>query len=67
MTQSYRKNIAQTILAKTIYDTGFWIHPENPQKRLIQAVALIVRDGGVVVYTLKAVDVILHVPGRETE
>ncbi len=46
---------------------GFEIHPENPQKRLIQSVALIVRDGGVVVYTLKAVDVILHVPGRETE
>ncbi|MCH8845358.1 MAG: threonylcarbamoyl-AMP synthase [Proteobacteria bacterium] len=28
----------------------FEIHPINPQKRLIQSAALIVRDGGVVVY-----------------
>lgn len=28
----------------------FEIHPVNPQKRLIQSAALIVRDGGVVVY-----------------
>ena len=28
----------------------FEIHPENPQKRLIQSAASIVRDGGVVVY-----------------
>jgi len=28
----------------------FEIHSENPQKRLIQSAALIVRDGGVVVY-----------------
>jgi len=28
----------------------FEIHPENPQKRLIQAAASIVRDGGVVAY-----------------
>lgn len=28
----------------------FKIHPDNPQKRLIQAAVLIVRDGGVVVY-----------------
>jgi len=28
----------------------FEIHPENPQKRLIQSAALIVRNGGVVVY-----------------
>ena len=28
----------------------FGIHPDNPQKRLIQAAVAIVRDGGVVVY-----------------
>jgi len=28
----------------------FEIHPENPQKRLIQSAASIVRGGGVVVY-----------------